>query len=80
MRSTPVSEVDPMSKPPDVAATTSQLVTFTAKLIEALEDAEALGGLKGLRSKVKASTAAKIADQLKVLRAEIDGQLAELDR
>ena len=57
-----------------------QLLTFTAKLIEAMEGAEALGGPKGLRNKVKASTAAKIADQLRVLRAEIDGQLAELDR
>jgi hypothetical protein len=70
-----------MSQPaPDVSATASQVLTFATKLLEVLEDVEALGGLKGLRKQVKASTAAKIADQLRVLRAEIDGQLADFDR
>jgi hypothetical protein len=66
--------------PPDPSAVIGQLLTFSLKLAEALDDAEALGGLGRLRGKMKPSTAAKLVAELKQLRADLDEQLGLIDK
>jgi hypothetical protein len=61
---------------PDPSAVIGQLLTFSGKLAEVLENAEAIGGLAQLQHAMKPATAARLIDQLKLLRAEIDEQLA----
>lgn len=69
-----------MTREPDPSAVIGQVLTFSAKLTEALVSADDLGGLARLRSKVRPATAAKLAEGLRLLRAEIDEQLAGLDK
>jgi hypothetical protein len=68
----------PHAPTPDPTSVVSQVLTFTAKLSEAIADADELGGLGRLRGKMKPATAARLAEELKLLRAEIDEQLEAL--
>lgn len=65
---------------PEPSAVVGQVLTFAGKLSEALSVAEPFGGLAGLRPRMKASTAARIAEELELLRGEIDEQLEALNR
>jgi hypothetical protein len=67
-----------MPQTPDPASVVSQVLTFAAKLTEAIAAADELGGLGRLRGKMKPATVARIAAELKLLRAEIDEQLEAL--
>jgi hypothetical protein len=70
----------PETPDPQPSAIIGQILTFAGKLAEALDDAEFFGGLAGLRGEMKFSTAVRMADELKLLRAELDAQLEALDR
>ena len=72
MSADPKSSLEP-------SAVTGQILTFAAKLTEALGAADDLGGLAVLRGKMKRSTSLRVAETLKLLRAEINEQLADLD-
>lgn len=68
-----------MPDPLDPSAVVGQVLTYADKLTEALAAADELGGLGRLRRHMKPATAARIAGRLKLLRAEIDEQLAGLE-
>lgn len=68
-----------MTHSPEPSTVISQVLTFSAKLTEALASADDLGGLARLRGKVRPATATKLAEGLRMLRAEIDEQLEALD-
>lgn len=69
-----------MTREPDPLNVVNHVLTFAGKLTEALVSADDLGGLARLRGKVRPATAAKLTEGLRLLRAEIDEQLAGLDK
>ena len=53
-----------MTKDQDPVAVLSRVLDSTAKIIDALEDAESLGGIAGLRERLRQSTFEKLVGQL----------------